>query len=147
MFKLNFPRLFLAGVAATLAMTVLMLMAPRLGMPPMNVGEMLGSVMGGSIVLGWAAHFMIGIVLAVVYGALFVGRLPGPAVVRGMIYSLFPWLFMQLAVMPMMGNGLFSGSAMMAVGSLMGHLVFGAVLGGVYGTAAVNAPPHPLASH
>jgi len=36
----------------------------------------------------------------------------------------------------MMGAGLFSGSAMVAAGSLMGHLVYGAVLGAVYGHAA-----------
>ena len=122
------------------------MMAPKMGMPPMNVAEMLGSAMGVSIILGWAAHFMIGIVLAGVYAALFVGRLPGPGAVRGMIYSLLPWLVTQLAVMPMMGNGLFSGSALMATGSLMGHLLYGAVLGGVYGTAEVRGHPQHAAS-
>jgi len=39
-------------------------------------------------------------------------------------------------VMPMMGAGLFSGSAMVAAGSLVGHLVYGALLGAVYGHAA-----------
>ena len=139
MFKVNVPRLVVAGVAGTLMMTAVMLMAPMMGMPPMNVGQMLGSVMGGNVVLGWVAHFMTGIVLAGIYGALFVGRLPGPAAVKGMIYSLLPWLLTQLAVMPMMGSGLFSGSALMAGGSLMGHLVYGAVLGGVYRTGDVSA--------
>ena len=146
MFKVNVPRLVLAGVLGTLVMTGLMLMAPKMGMPPMNIAEMLGSAMGVSIILGWAAHFMMGIVLAAIYAALFVGRLPGPAAVRGMIYSLLPWLLTQLAVMPMMGNGLFSGSALMATGSLMGHLVYGAVLGGVYGTAEVRGHPQHAAS-
>jgi hypothetical protein len=36
-------------------------------------------------------------------------------------------------VMPMMGMPIFSGSAVMAMGSLLGHLVYGAVLGLVYG--------------
>lgn len=34
--------------------------------------------------------------------------------------------------MPMMGAGFFSGSLMAATGSLMGHLVYGAVVGAVY---------------
>ena len=145
MFKLNIPRLVLAGIVGTLLMTLLMLMAPMMGMPPMNIGQMLGSVMGGSVILGWVAHFMIGIVLAGIYAALFVERLPGPAAVRGMLYSVLPWLLTQLVVMPMMGNGLFSGSALMAVASLIGHLMYGAALGAVYGTAEVSAHPQPVA--
>ena len=146
MFKVNVPRLVVAGVAGTLMMTAVILLAPKMGMPPMNVGHMLGSVMGVNIALGWGAHFMIGIVLAGIYGALFVGRLPGPAAVRGMIYSLLPWLMTQLVVMPMMGNGLFSGSALMAGGSLMGHLAYGAVLGGVYRTGEASARQQRVAN-
>jgi hypothetical protein len=42
----------------------------------------------------------------------------------------------QLVVMPMMGMPVFSGSMPMAIGSLIGHLVYGAVLGGIYGAEA-----------
>jgi len=129
------------GLVATAAMTVLMLMAPMMGMPPMNIGAMLGSMMGGSVALGWAAHFMIGAVLAVIYAAALAPLLPGPAPVRGMVYGLLPWLLAQVAVMPMMGAGFFSGSMMMAGGSLMGHLVYGAVLGALYGDGAEARVP------
>lgn len=47
--------------------------------------------------------------------------------------GLAPWLLAQLAVMPIMGMPVFSGSAAMATGSLIGHLVYGAVLGAIYG--------------
>lgn len=114
-------------------MTMLMLAAPMMGMPPMNIGEMLGSMMGGSTALGWMAHFMIGAVLALIYAASSAHRLPGPVAVRGMPFGLFPWLLAQTVVMPMMGAGFFSGSMMVAAGSLMGHLVYGAVLGAIYG--------------
>jgi uncharacterized membrane protein YagU involved in acid resistance len=53
--------------------------------------------------------------------------------VRGAIYSIAPYLMAQLVVMPMMGMPLFSGSATLAMGSLIGHIVYGAVLGGIYG--------------
>jgi uncharacterized membrane protein YagU involved in acid resistance len=122
-----------AGVVGTAAMTVLMLMAPVMGFPPMNVGSMLGSVMGGSAAIGWVAHFMIGAILALAFAALFAARLPGPLPIRGMIYGLLPWLAAQVVVMPMMGVGFFSGSLAAALGSLMGHLVYGAVVGVVYG--------------
>jgi uncharacterized membrane protein YagU involved in acid resistance len=90
--------------------------------------------MGGLIVLGWIGHLMIGIVLALIYAGLVAPHLPGPPVVRGMLFSLAPWLMAQVVVMPMMGMGLFSGSLVLAAGSLIGHLVYGAVLGAVVGT-------------
>lgn len=45
----------------------------------------------------------------------------------------------QIMVMPMMGMLLFSGSAVMAMGSLIGHLIYGAVVGGVYGPVPTQA--------
>ncbi len=49
----------------------------------------------------------------------------------------------QLVVMPMMGARLFSGPILMAGGSRMGHLVFGAVLGALYGLPDETATSHP----
>jgi hypothetical protein len=40
-----------------------------------------------------------------------------------------------------MGMGLFSGSATLAGGSLIGHLAYGVVLGGVTGAAAGSEQP------
>lgn len=131
MSNLNLRRTVAAGLAGTAAMTMVMLAAPFMGLPPMNIGRMLGSVMGGSVALGWAAHFMLGTGLAGAYAAL-ARRLPGSTLVRGMIFATAPWLMAQLIVMPMMGAGLFSGSALVAGASLMGHLVYGAVVALVY---------------
>jgi uncharacterized membrane protein YagU involved in acid resistance len=129
-----------AGVLATLVMTaVAVFVAPMMGMPPMNPAEMLAGQMGGMIVLGWVGHLMIGVTLALIYATLVAALLPGPQVVRGMIYSLAPWLLAQLAVMPMMGMGVFSGSMQLAMGSLIGHLVYGAVLGAIVGAPAPAA--------
>jgi uncharacterized membrane protein YagU involved in acid resistance len=125
------------GVVATLAMTaVAVFVAPMMGMPPMNPAEMLAGRMGDSIVMGWIGHLMIGVTLALIYAILVSSHLPGPPTVRGMLFGLAPWLLAQLAVMPMMGMGLFSGSMQMAMGSLIGHLVYGAVLGAVVGDGA-----------
>ncbi|MCK6528655.1 DUF1440 domain-containing protein [Myxococcota bacterium] len=145
--KIDFGRTILAGLAGTAAMTALMLAAPMMGMPPMNIGEMLGSMLGGVVALGWAAHFMIGVALAGVYAAAFAHRLPGPVAVRGALYGIGPWLLAQVVVMPMMGAGLFSGSALVAAGSLMGHLVYGAVVGTVYGHTATAHEGHAVRGH
>jgi len=125
-----------AGIAATAVMTFVgVRMAPLMGIPRMNPAEMLAGPMGGSLILGWAGHLMIGMILALIY-VLAAPRLFGPAWLRGALYSLAPWLMAQLVVIPMMGMPLFSGSAVMAMGSLVGHLVYGVVLGAVYGHSA-----------
>ena len=82
----------------------------------MNPAEMLAGQMGGALLLGWVAHFMIGTILAVTY-AVVTPWLPGPPAVRGALYGIAPLLLAQIAVMPMMGMTLFAGSAAMAVGS------------------------------
>lgn len=130
-------RAVLAGLVATAAMTMLMLVGPMMGMPKMPIGEMLASFMSIPVALGWIAHFMIGAVLGFIYAISFAERLPGPSAARGALYGLIPWCLAQVMVNPMMGAGFFASNTpaplMMVTGSLIGHLVYGAVLGGVYG--------------
>jgi len=132
--KPNTSRVITAGLVATLAMTLVgVYAAPLMGIPPMNPANMLAAQMGGILVLGWVGHLVIGIVLAFMYTAVALALLPGPGALRGALFSLAPWLMAQIVVMPMMGMGLFSSSANMALGSLIGHLVYGAVLGALIG--------------
>lgn len=136
--QLNYGKIATAGIAGTAVMTMVGLWgAPMMGMPAMNPADMLAGAMGGLPVVGWMAHFMIGIVLAGGY-ALAAVWLPGPAVVRGSLYGIAPWLMAQLAVMPMMGMPVFSGSIAMATGSLVGHLVYGATVGSIVGIPRVS---------
>ncbi len=79
-------------------------------------------------------HAAIGLVLAVIYGFVLGGRLLGAPALRGAVYGSLVFLVAQLVVMPMMGAGFFSGGAIaMIMGSLLGHLVYGSVVGTVYG--------------
>jgi uncharacterized membrane protein YagU involved in acid resistance len=136
--QLNVKKAIVAGVAGTAVMTMVSVWgAPMMGMPKMNPAEMLAGQVGGSPVLGWIAHFMVGSILALIYAAV-AGSLSGPAWLRGALYGIAPWLLAQLAVMPMMGTPLFSGSMVMAGASLFGHLVYGAVVGAVYGATAAR---------
>jgi uncharacterized membrane protein YagU involved in acid resistance len=115
-------------------MTMLLLAAPMMGMPEMPIGEMLGSFLGIGSALGWAMHGMIGIVLAGIYAFGFAGRLPGSPVARGAVFGVLVFLLAQVMVTPMMGGGVFSGGNIpMIMGSLLGHLVYGSLLGVVYG--------------
>jgi uncharacterized membrane protein YagU involved in acid resistance len=136
--RIDWSRAAVAGLLATGVMTAVGLwMAPLMGIPAMNPAAMLAGAMGGSVALGWLGHLMIGTVLALIYAAI-APRLPGAAWIRGALYGLAPWLLAQLVVIPMMGMPFFSGSATLAIGSLVGHLVYGAVVGATYGTGAVR---------
>lgn len=135
-----------AGVAATVAMTLFTFMAPLMGIS-MNIPEMLASTMGAPIIVGWIAHFMIGIILAISFAVIYVPNFSTSNKIKtGAIFSLFPWLMAQILVMPMMSimnggtyfNGFFSGSIILAAASLMGHLVFGVVLGFIYKTDSIS---------
>lgn len=136
----SITRTVAAGLLGALVMTAVgVSVAPMMGLPPMNPASMLGAKMG-SMVLGWMGHLMIGVVLAFIYTTLVLPRLPGPLIARGALFSVAPWLMAQLMVMPMMGMGLFSGSVALAGGSLVGHLMYGVVLGGVAGPGATPRP-------
>jgi uncharacterized membrane protein YagU involved in acid resistance len=137
--KINIGKAVTAGIIGTLIMTAVgVWMAPMMGIPRMNPADMLAQQMGGNLALGWAGHLMIGTILALIYAAV-ASRLPGPFAVRGALFSLAPFLVAQLMLMPMMGMGVFSGSVAMAMGSLIGHLIYGAIVGSVYGDGTVRA--------
>jgi uncharacterized membrane protein YagU involved in acid resistance len=57
--------------------------------------------------------------------------LPGPGWVRGVVFMIAMWLVAAVVVMPLAGVGLFFGGAKEAVTALIGHVVFGAILGAV----------------
>ena len=125
-----------AGVVGTVALTALTVVAGLMGLR-MDIPAMLSGFMGVPLLMGWLTHFAIGIVLALGYALLFVERLPGAPAVRGALYGLVPFFMAQLIVMPMMGMGFFTLNApnagMLVLGSLVGHLVYGAVVGAIYG--------------
>ncbi len=144
--NVNFGRAALAGVIGAAIMTVVGLYAaPLMGIPAMNPADMLADQMGGNAVVGWIAHLMIGVIFAGAY-AVVAGSLPGPVVVRGALFALAPWLLAQIAVMPMMGMGFFSGAMNLAMGSLIGHIIYGGVVGAVYGQPSPGPAPESAAA-
>lgn len=123
-----------SGLIATAVMTLIILMAPMMGMPKMLIGNMLADFMHLPVFIGWVAHFMIGTVLAGMYVYVFKNILPGTDALKGMLYGMIPFLMAQIAMMPMMGMGFFTSGAgemqmKMILGSMMGHIVYGLVLG------------------
>lgn len=141
----------LAGLAATLVLSALMVIKTMMGvMPELDLPKMIAGMMGSpdTPMLGWAVHFMIGIVGYGLGMGFLNERLPrGSPTVHGVIIGVVGWLLMMVMVMPMAGAGLFGMKMglMAPMMTLVLHLVFGAVLGWVYGKLLSDASGAMLA--
>jgi len=125
------------GIAGTIVMTLMMMfVAPMLTGMPMDIAAMLGTMVGG-YTMGMIAHIMMGvIVFPLAYALVFYGFIPGSPLVRGLIFGVILWLAAVIVVMPMAGAGFLManiGGMMAVVASLMGHLVYGGLLGAIAG--------------
>ncbi len=137
-------RAIAAGAIATGVMTALWLVEPSIGLPKIAVGQLLSTAMSVSVARwsmgpsgGWIVHLFVGIVLAVIYDAAFARWLPGRPAVRGAIYGAMVFCVAQIAFMPLVGAGLFSnGDVELLIGSLLGHLVYGVVVGWICSLAS-----------
>jgi len=142
--KPNLMKAILGGLAGTVMMTMMMrFVAPLMLGHPMDIAGMLANIMGGSWAIGMVAHVMNGVVIFPLAYAFVVFRyLPGPPLLRGILWGTFLWLVAEVIVMPMGGAGFFSseiGGAKAVFAALMGHLVYGALLGYIAGTAVPDA--------
>jgi len=120
------------GLAGGLIFGVMMGM---MGMLPM-MAKMAGS---SSPAIGFGVHLVISAIIGVIFALLVGGRLRtlGTTVAAGLAYGLAWWLLGPLTLMPLfMGMGIgvnWTGAAMTAaMPSLVGHLVYGGILGAVY---------------
>jgi hypothetical protein len=137
---MNVTRAAVAGLVGTAAMTALLLVEPSIGLPKIAMGQVLSTSLGLTTAhlaigpaLGWGLHFLVGLLLAVIYGAAFDQRLPGPPLVRGMVYGTMVFVLAQVVFMPLVGGGVFSrGDLELIAGSLLGHLLYGGVVGWSY---------------
>jgi uncharacterized membrane protein YagU involved in acid resistance len=150
-------KLFLAGFVATSAMTALMYLAPMMGMPKMDIATMLGTMFVASpaaaLSLGMLIHLMMGsVVFPVIYHSTLQPE-TRTGTVRGLEFGLALWAVANLMVMPMMGaihpmvkSGMMTApgflmlhlGAMAPVGSFIGHLLYGALLGRLAGSKAAR---------
>ena len=141
---MNPTRAAAAGLIGTGVMTALLLVEPSIGLPEIAIGQILSTSLGLASAhltigpaLGWLIHFVVGMILALIYAGALQSRLPGGPLARGVLYGLLVFLVAQLAFMPLVGSGVFSnGDLQLIGGSLLGHIVYGGVVGWTYGSGA-----------
>jgi hypothetical protein len=132
-------RFFLGGLAGTVAITLMMSFAdPLITGRTRDFARMLGTMLGNPHgVGGMVLHVFNGAVLFPLGFAFLSVRLPGPAIVKGLIWGTILWALAQWVVMPELGSGFFgdtAGGLRAALSSLAGHLVYGGLQGIIAGS-------------
>lgn len=148
--KTNLERSILGGFVGTLVVTILLYLAPEVGLPKMDIAARMGSLFHGSNApepmsnawwLGMVFHFVAGtIVFPVLYAYFLATRLFGNSWTKGTTWGLILWVITEAVLMPIVGMGFFSSKApdywALLVSSLMAFLIYGALLGGLAEAAA-----------
>src|SRR6185436_4292052 len=137
---------FLATVAMVMAFAVAFIAALVVGTLPLGplsewchglTSNALIDVARPNLYAALGVFFAGGLIWALLYGVFAEPRLAGPAWERGVMFALVPALFSLAVFLPIVGGG-FLGMSLGAgplpiVGNAILHVVYGAVLGVVYG--------------
>lgn len=133
----------IAGITAGVAFGVMMQMmsAPTPDGGEMPMMAMVGMIVGSpTIAAGWLYHLFNSAVIGGLFGWLMSSRVRGygSGLGWGAAYGFVWWILGGLILMPvMLGMSPFAplmmaGMQPVAMGSLMGHLIFGLILGGMF---------------
>ena len=146
----NMNRAVFAGFTGSMLITLMTLfVSPFLRGGAMDIATMLSDLFVPSWFGGAATYLLMGgVILPALYARYLYRWLSGNPTRRGMICGLMLWLVSQAVVMPMMGAGFMSvrmGGLMVVIGSLLGHLVYGLVLG--FGTGSAHRTTYRATAH
>lgn len=143
---------FIAGLAATVVLSILMVMKQSMGiMPELDLPKMIAGMMGApnSPGIGWAVHFMLGVLGYGAAIALVARSASGKSLMTvGVLIGFIGWLIMMVMLMPMAGAGFFGINMgwMAPMMTLVLHVIFGAVLGWTY-QRLTTSTRSPVAVH
>lgn len=137
-----------AGFVATLLFTGILMMAPHMGMPKMDIVGLLGSMFGkDNRSLGWIMHLMMGMVFGLVYAFLWSIGIGAATWSFGLLFGAVHWLIVGLVMgmIPLMHAGIRSGKVqapgiymtknggvMAFMGGFVGHMLFGLFFALIY---------------
>jgi len=137
----------IAGVVFGMMMQMMMAPTPDGGQMPMiaMVGQIVGSSTAGA---GWLYHLFNSAVIGAIFGWLLGGRVHGygSALGWGAAYGFVWWILGGLVLMPvLLGMPPFAPlmmppMRMVAIGSMIGHVTYGLILGGAFAWLYHRAP-------
>ncbi len=109
----------IAGIVFGIMMTLM-------GMMP-TIAGMVGS---HSVAVGWVVHIIVSVIFGVVFG--FIVRKPTSGPILGLIYGFILWFLFPFIMMPMMMGMPAMHLSQFGMMSLIGHLMYGLILGFSY---------------
>ena len=138
--KPNTWKAIAGGFIGTVMFTLMMrFVAPMMGVR-MDIVAKLGEMTHTGAAGGFFIHFLNGtVIFPLIYTYLLYRLLPGAPWQKGLLWGVILWLGVETVMMPMMGSGIFSmetGGVKAVIAALMGHLVYGAILGAIAGAPA-----------
>lgn len=133
----------IAGIAGGLVFGAMMqmMMAPGRDGEEMPMMQMVAMVVGSRhVAMGWTYHLFNSAVIGALFGGFLESRISGlgSGLAWGAVYGAAWWILGALVLMPLIvGMPAFAPLAMVptrpvAMGSLVGHLVYGLVMGAVF---------------
>jgi len=146
---MNILAVIVSGLVGTVVFSMVLILAPKMGMPKMDIVGLLGSMFNknGNPLMGWLAHIIMGIVFAVLYAILWSYGVGSPTFVGGLVFGVVHWLIvgMIMGMIPLMHAGIKAGTVkapgiymtnqgglMAFMGGLVGHMIFGLIVALVY---------------
>ncbi len=128
-----------AGLVFGMMMQMMMAPAPEGGQMPM-MAMVAKVVQSDSMAVGWFYHLFNSAFIGAIFGWILGGRVSGypSGFTWAALYGVFWWILGGLILMPiLLGMPAFAPLMMetmrlVAVGSLMGHIIYGLILGGVF---------------
>jgi len=138
--KPNIRKTIAGGFIGTVMFTLMMrVVAPMMGVR-MDIVAKLGEMTHTGMAGGLFMHFLNGtVIFPLIYVYLLYRLLPGAPWQKGLLWGVILWFGVEIVMMPMMGSGIFNmetGGMKAVIAALMGHLVYGAILGAITGAPA-----------
>ena len=146
----NLRKAALAGAAGALAWEAVLRSAGLAGLPLFDIVRELGTLVSGTPAIWWSAgmaiHIVVGALWAIFYAYFFWSVLNWRPVLQGLLFSLLPATLALLIAYPQL-HFMHAQQSIVAVdpatlfgaltwreplGLLLGHLIYGAVLGALY---------------
>jgi hypothetical protein len=131
-----------AGLGATIVLSLVIVLKQALGvLPQLSTISVLAQMLGyQSLTVGWILHFFVGVIL---WGPLYAWIDPKssfPHWFNGIMFASCVWLGLMLIIMPAVGAGLFGLQLGLVTptATLALHWIYGAVLGGVFGSSKLG---------
>ena len=148
--RVAFKKALFGGVLGALAWEAMVRVLIMLGMPMFDIVRVLGMMVVGDDAQVWqwwpagaAMHSVVGTMWAMFYAYFFWSLVDTRPILQGILFSLFPALLAGLVMIPQMDlmlNGAQPTFGVFAIGVgwegpvsiVLGHLIYGAVLGYFY---------------